>query len=718
VLRVIVLLCGQAGWLAAQTPASLALRYRASPTPARRQALVRFASQHPKDVNGALALLALGVTAVERGEYAGGARHLEAAGKRLPQLADAIGYYLGTAYSRLGQPDAARERLEAVVAASPRSPLAGRAALALAEVHMASPAPEQAVAVLKAEYSHIPQPAGDLALASACEAAGELAAAAAYAQRVYYGFPASKEAAQAGQMLDRLREKLGENYPPPLPEAMLGRAQKWLDARDFARARAEYQGLVSQLGGEAKELAQVRAGIAWYRGGGAESAFSYLKALSLIAPEADAERLYYLVECARGLEDLPAMRDFVERLGLLYPVSEWRLSALVWAGNYYLLRNDPASYVPFFRACYEAFPAAPRAEYCHWKVAWNAYLERRPEAAGMLREHLERFPQSEKRAAALYFLGRLDEEAGSRAEARAAYREIIERFPNSYYVQFAAGRLGGAGTAKPAPLDFNPGSAELPRIRRARLFSSAGLSELAEGELRFAAREGGRAHVLALELARQAGQRNAPDEGLRYIKSVFPDYLSMALDAAPLEFWRLAFPLPYRQSLQRYAKVHRLDLYLLAGLIRQESEFNPRAVSPAGARGLMQLLPATAGQMGRTFQAGRVRASSLFNADLNIRLGTYHLRSLIDGYQGSEEAGLASYNAGRQRVDEWLAWASYREPAEFVETIPFTETRGYVQAVQRNAWLYRRIYVPKREAAKPARPAAGKTGGQKRGGRP
>ena len=692
-LGILLLACVQVAWLDAQTPASLALKYRASPKAASRQALVRFASQHPTDVNGALALLALGVTAAERGENAEAVRHLEAAEKRLPQLADTIAFYLGMAYSGLDQLEAARKRLAAVVAAAPASPLAGRAALALAEVHLASSAPREAVEVLKAQYSKIPQPEGDLTLASACEATGELAAAATYGQKVYYGFPASKEAAQARQILERVREKLGEDYPPPLPGAMLARAQKWLDAREFGRARAEYQALASELGGEARELAQVRAGATARVGGGAESASSYLKALSLSSPEADAERLYYLVECARGLEDLPAMSDYLERLHLLYPSSEWRLSALVSAGNYYLLRNEPASYVPLFRACYESFPDAPRADYCYWKVTWNAYLERRAEAGELLRDHLKRFPQSEKRTAALYFLGRLQEEAGAQPEARALYREILERFPNSYYVRLASERLGGAEVAKTASLDFFPGAAELPRIARARLLSSAGLSGLADAELRLAARTGGRAHVLALELARQASLRNAPDESVRYIKSLLPNYLGVALDAAPLEFWRLAFPLPYRQYLQGYAKIHRLDPYLLAGLIRQESEFNPRAVSVANARGLMQLLPVTGRDVGRSLKAGNVSAASLFRADLNIRLGTYYFRSMVDACQGSEEAALASYNAGKRRVDDWMTWASYREPAEFVETIPITETRNYVQAVLRNAWMYRRIYA-------------------------
>ena len=204
---------------------------------------------------------------------------------------------------------------------------------------------------------------------------------------------------------------------------MLERAGKWFEARDYGRARAEYESLVSQLGGTERELAQVRALEVRYLSGDTQQAYAGLKELSLGSPEADAERLYYLVQCARSLEDPQAMLDFVGRLNLLYPVSEWRLGALIWAANYYLLRNDPDSFVPLYQACSDSFPEDPRAATCHWKVAWNAYLRRREEAGKLLSEHLGRFPQSDKYPAALYFLGRLSEESGGRDAARTYYRQ-------------------------------------------------------------------------------------------------------------------------------------------------------------------------------------------------------------------------------------------------------------------------------------------------------
>ena len=83
----------------------------------------------------------------------------------------------------------------------------------------------------------------------------------------------------------------------------------------------------------------------------------------------------------------------------------------------------------------------------------------------------------------------------------------------------------------------------------------------------------------------------------------------------------------------------------------------------------------------------------LYTPDVNVKIGTFYLKALVDQLQGKWEAALASYNAGKSRVNTWLASAEFHEPAEFVESIPFTETRQYVQSVLRNAEMYRRLYA-------------------------
>jgi soluble lytic murein transglycosylase len=175
------------------------------------------------------------------------------------------------------------------------------------------------------------------------------------------------------------------------------------------------------------------------------------------------------------------------------------------------------------------------------------------------------------------------------------------------------------------------------------------------------------------------------------------------MEAAPDRFWRVAFPMPYRESLESNSRSRALDPHIVAALIRQESEFDPKAISRARAYGLTQVLPATGRQLSRRAGMRSFTPAMLFEPEVNLKLGTIHLKTLLDQHEGSWEQTLAAYNAGKSRVSQWLTWGEYREPAEFIENIPFTETREYVQIVLRNADIYRRLYGASRSALDAAR---------------
>jgi soluble lytic murein transglycosylase len=188
-----------------------------------------------------------------------------------------------------------------------------------------------------------------------------------------------------------------------------------------------------------------------------------------------------------------------------------------------------------------------------------------------------------------------------------------------------------------------------------------------------------------------AGKYSPPYRSLQLVKSLVPGYLSIPVENAPASFWRLLYPMPWRSELERNAKLHELDPFVVAGLVRQESEFNPQALSRAQAYGLTQILPST-GRLLLKAPRKRFRAAVLFNPEVNLRLGTTYLRAMYDANMGHWERTLAAYNAGESRVENWMGWGEYREPAEFIESIPFSETRNYVLAVLRNASMYRKLY--------------------------
>jgi soluble lytic murein transglycosylase len=673
--------------------------------------LARFAAAHPKTQDGAMALVAAALVDREERRFEQAISRLRQAQPRLPLLADYIAFHLASAQYDIGNFAAAIEALAPVWKSQPPSPLEGDAALLAARAYKDLGKAAEGTRVLREHYGAVPQPAGDALLAECALSAGNRAQAAHFYQRVFYDYPNSPEAERAAKELKALETQLGPLYPPPTAQMMLRRANRLADARQYTAARAAYTEIAPKLAGLEQDLARVRIGEMDYRLYKNAPALSYLRNLNPASAEADAERLYYVLECARRLDREREMSEALDALAAKHPKSVWRMRALISLGNHYLVRNNAGRYIPLYRACAEDFAGEPRADYCHWKVAWNAYMRRQADAPALLREHITKYPGSTQASAALYFLGRLAELAERHGEAKAFFSAVQQRFPNHFYAGEAARRLDEAAISAAAPdpetarfvsslalpetrrgVSFDPAPATKLRIERARLLQRAGLEPAAERELRFGVRSEKQPEVLAVQLAVTGAKYEEPHRALQLLKSLAPDYLRLDLDTAPDAFWRILFPLPWRSILERHSRERGLDPFTVAGLIRQESEFNPRAVSPARAYGLTQIMPATGRQLLKVSRS-RFRPTVLFDPELNLRLGTTYLKRQLHAYSGRWECALAAYNAGPSRVKEWLTWGDYRERAEFIENIPFSETRSYVTAVLRNADLYRRIYA-------------------------
>jgi soluble lytic murein transglycosylase len=696
--------CALAAPVASPDLADLVKSWRSAPTDSRREEIEAYAASHAQD--GSLARLALGIGAYEQKDFSAAIENLKKIQGKLPGVEDYVAYYLAASRAEANEFDSVAKDAAPVHVTAVRSPVLGKTWVVEARA-LEQSSPEQAVRLLRDHYADLPQPDGDLTLGEAYQAAKDLKGAAEFYQRVYYQYIAGDPADRSAAALSALKETMGADYPEPLPAQVLRRADRLMETGDYTRARQEYEAAVDKLVGLPQDQARVRIGAADGLAGNPSAAASYLRTLELSPSAADAERWYYLEEFTRRMGDDTAMAAAVKQLGEQYPKSPWRAKALVSAANRFLVTNRPDDYLPLYRAVYEDFPNDGSAAVSHWKVAFEAYFHGRADAAGLLREHLKKYPRHTTAGAALYFLGRSFENAQDIGGARACYDSLVRRLQNTYYGIQARDRLAvpPLAGATPAPeiekflagLDLSS-SKPVPtlgsrntavRIDRSRLLRRAGLNDLADTELRFGARVDGEAPLLAMEIAANAA---APHMGMRVMKLLSPDYLGLSVDQAPRKYWELLFPLPYRTDLMSAAKRADVDPYLVAGLIRQESEFNPQAVSRAAAYGLTQVRPGTGRQFAR--RAGVVRFSTgiLLQPAPNLKIGASIFRSMLDEHSGHLEETLASYNAGPRRAAEWLSWNTYREPAEFVESIPFTETRDYVQAVLRNADMYRRLY--------------------------
>lgn len=158
-------------------------------------------------------------------------------------------------------------------------------------------------------------------------------------------------------------------------------------------------------------------------------------------------------------------------------------------------------------------------------------------------------------------------------------------------------------------------------------------------------------------------------------------------------FWRLVFPIPYKQAVWAAAEEFGVDPYLVVAIMRVESGFNPRAHSAKGAMGLMQLMPETGRWAADELGISDFSADMLYQTDINIRLGTWYLARLLQEFEGDLVIALAAYNGGSGNVRQWLENSTWSGHEHTLEDIPFTETREYVWKVLRNYRAYRDIYA-------------------------
>ncbi|HUS18762.1 MAG TPA: transglycosylase SLT domain-containing protein, partial [Terriglobales bacterium] len=398
----------------------------------------------------------------------------------------------------------------------------------------------------------------------------------------------------------------------------------------------------------------------------------------------------------------------IEEMRASAPASGWFQEALLSLGNKFLLRNDYANAAGAYTELAQRFPTGRYGPGAHWKAAWLQYrLAKWAEAKAGFDRHIADFPNSAEVPNALYWRGRLAENEGDIQKARSCYQKLNERFRNYYYAMLARDRLR---VIKLAPVEDDATFARIPsapdpatifessndvtdiRLSKARLLSNAAMYEQAQKELESAAKDRSNKWVVGemVKLQQDAGK---PHIALQTLKRAYPAYFAIDVGSLPRPMLETLFPRPYWPDLKVNAAANSLDPYLIASLIRQESEFNPLAVSHANAYGLMQLLPTVGKKLAKEVKLKPFSTARLLEPQANIRLGTRYFRQMIDGNGGTVEYALAAYNAGSNRVSDWRASGNFKDMPEFVESIPFTETREYVQAIVRNVELYKRIYA-------------------------
>jgi len=690
--------------VASATLKPMALQLLQNRTPAAYAGVEAYARRHNSEDAGSLAWLAAGYAYFLDHQYPRSIDALSRAKLHAGEIGDYVAYYLASSYLQSGRTAEALAVLSKFDDNFPESLLIRDAHVLYASALISDNRPKEAVALLEKDREPIRADL-ELTLGRAYEAAGDPLKAVSVLRHLYFGLPLSFEATVAQAELQKLSSTPG--IAPTSFGDEKSRADALVRARRFDDAADAYRELMDRATPTDKPEIQLALAESLFHSGHERDAKKLLESVPTPSPEITARKLYDIGEMQRASSDDDGFIRTVDEIREAAPSSPWLEQALLYVGNIYLLRNDYDKAIDAYREIEQRFPGGARTPYAHWKAAWLSLRQgRNAEAKKGFEEQIELYPDSSEVPAALYWRARLAEEDGDVAVASAYYEKISERFRNFYYGPLAREREGKLKVVGDPPhfalldhvppisgveniADDDPPEDSL-RLEKARLLENGGLLDFALREVKAAGDEDKGSWVPA-ETARMYQDADRYDAAVETLKHIVPNYFALDLTNLPRSYWEALFPKPYWPDVKRFATANGLDPYLVASLIRQESEFNPSAISNKNALGLMQLLPHVGKGQAKQIKLRHFSTPQLLTPTINIELGTRYFRSLVEEFGGFEYA-LAAYNAGDDRVKAWQSAGKYRDVQEFVESIPFTETREYVQAIMRNANVYRQLY--------------------------
>jgi soluble lytic murein transglycosylase len=514
--------------------------------------------------------------------------------------------------------------------------------------------------------------------------------------------PASSVAADVDKAL---RELPPDTLPPLTQEELYKRTLALYDAKAYNDAVVQLEALTKgETSPEFGARVCLKLGQAQFRlrrYGDAEQTLSRIDG-TLLKKEHQEELAYWRT---RSLEKIGKNGDATAaylRLAGDMPDSPYADNALYEAATTLKSQGKTAEAGQLFAQLVRNYPDSAFKPRATWEAGWERLAAADPKGAV---EHFQKLLNAEETAEqGLYWLARALETAGELERAQECRWRLLREYPYGYYAQVALRSNAAPPLPAIVPLDLATELPIPPGMERTKAFITLGMAPEARKEL--------------LRLKGKGPGKVRTDRAMARLYLELGDYAAaMRLfqksgskgNAETGSTWSITHPVPFRGEVTRHAAQSRLSQELVYAVMRAESSFSPTITSPAGAIGLMQLMPATAKAM-KPRSSLKAVTGRLTIPDYNISLGTRHLRDLLNQYEGDEVLAIAAYNAGASNVNRWVKSFGLKDRDAFIEQIPFGETRNYVKKVLSGAAIYRGLYgkgvFTPPSAAPPAAPPA------------
>jgi peptidoglycan lytic transglycosylase len=678
--------------------------------------LSRIESRYPRTRTAALARFLRGYLYYAAQNYPAA---LEALDARSIGAATAIGdyalYYRAESESASDKKSAARSDYAAIYTKHPDSLKARDARLRAAEAAVAVGDPSAAVKDL-ARLVESKDADAIYITGGAQEVMGKTDQAVALYRQIYYELPATSASAQAEARLTALNASPKDNAGSFAEER--SRSDALFEARQYADSSAAYDRLLARFP-EADRLDEVhlRHGVSVMNSKQPAQAITALSRVGDRNAELRAEAMFHQAEALRRVSRSAESSVLVDRILAQYSKTRWAVEALYNLAAYLNKQERESEAATRYRQLLAAFPKSAYAPESSYNLGWSAYRSKNyADSARILEQHLAsyRYPETKFIGEACLWAAKSEERLGHKSRALSLYDFVNERYRYGYHGYVAGLRAAGLRKADPSlkaeqpkpgsdletiranvtyfePTRETADGSEAGRVAKADDLEVTGLQEFAVKELNAALEADPASPKLNLRLAQLYSRRGEPFQATLVLRKAYPDLYSYRDADLPREAWEIFFPMVAWSTVKQEAKRYGIDPYIACGLIRQESVFNPNAISRVGARGLMQLMPATGQFISKRQGNGAITTADLYNPVLNIKLGMNYLAQML-GEFGRIEYAAAAYNAGPGRARAWIAARGSMDIEDWIENIPFSETRGYVQGVLRYAANYQRLY--------------------------
>jgi len=634
----------------------------------------------------------LGMALVRTKEWEAAADYLGKASVSLPLLADYALYNRAVAQYRLARYPESLATLQGFAKNYSESPLSRSAEKLLADLLYDSGNYLEAAATYQGFIEKYASGADALAalyrLAQCRERTGDTAGAVNLLRNIWLIYPASAIAVNAGEDLQRLANN-GALVSPYSAEELLRRGTVLSSLRKYDKAVETFNSIpLEKQPDEFIWRLLLKTGQTHFRARHfreAEESFTGLLAKNPRRGIAEEAR-YWLAKCMdkNGREEEAV--TIYENLVANSPNSALADDALLAAAFIRKSQNRNDDELTFLKILVKSYPQSNLCQTAFWEIAWTSYQAGDMKtAADYFKKQLE---TDETRERALYWYGRTLSATKDEKGAANAFASLLDEYPFGFYA------LSYKTEAKIKEDDSFSLSAELCDILpvpagfdRTKALIALGLHEEAAIELAASRRKSADKPRTLAGLARLYLEMG--DYHGAY--SLFKEDLIHNPDRLSLVEWGIAYPLAYREEVAGVSANNGVPESLIFAIIRAESSFSPNALSPAGAVGLMQVMPATAAMVAKG-GSRNYTPDQLTLPGINIRLGVKYLHDLLTLYDGDIVLAVAAYNAGSGNVYRWRKMIGKMSREQFIENIPFPETREYVKKVLAGAEIYRRLY--------------------------